>query len=142
MREAPLAPLFQLHDLTIAFDGASVVDRLSLTVKRGETLALVGESGSGKSVSALGAMNLLPPNARIEGGRRLGDTDLATLSDNEEWQRKLRGGYSRRLTGENRALEKMAVYVSTHPASEERALELRRLARERGWDESGTTTPF
>lgn len=29
--------------------------------------------------------------------------DLSTLSDNEEWQRKLRGGYSRRLTGENRA---------------------------------------
>ncbi|BCM16742.1 type I restriction endonuclease subunit R [Mesorhizobium sp. J8] len=28
--------------------------------------------------------------------------ELATLSDNEEWQRKLRGGYSRRLTGENR----------------------------------------
>ena len=29
-------------------------------------------------------------------------TDLSTLSDNEEWQRKLRGGYSRRLSGENR----------------------------------------
>lgn len=28
--------------------------------------------------------------------------DLATLSDNEDCQRKLRGGYSRRLTGENR----------------------------------------
>ncbi|RWY66196.1 type I restriction endonuclease subunit R [Rhizobium sp. WSM1325] len=28
--------------------------------------------------------------------------DLATLSDNEEWQRKQRGGYSRRLIGENR----------------------------------------
>lgn len=28
--------------------------------------------------------------------------DLSSLSDNEEWQRKLRGGYSRRLTGENR----------------------------------------
>lgn len=28
--------------------------------------------------------------------------DLATLSDNEDWQRKLRGGYSRRITGENR----------------------------------------
>lgn len=28
--------------------------------------------------------------------------DLAMLSDNEEWQRKLRGGYSRRLSGENR----------------------------------------
>jgi type I restriction enzyme R subunit len=28
--------------------------------------------------------------------------DLAILSDNEEWQRKLRGGYSRRIIGENR----------------------------------------
>ncbi|WP_292068617.1 HsdR family type I site-specific deoxyribonuclease [Mesorhizobium sp.] len=28
--------------------------------------------------------------------------DLATLCDNEEWQRKLRGGYSRRLIGANR----------------------------------------
>lgn len=27
-------------------------------------------------------------------------SDLATLSDNEDWQRKLRGGYSRRITGE------------------------------------------
>ncbi len=73
-------PLLQLHDLTIAFDQVTVVERLSLTVNRGETLALVGESGSGKSVSALGAMNLLPPNARVEGERRLGDTDLTTLS--------------------------------------------------------------
>ncbi|TIM38302.1 type I restriction endonuclease subunit R [Mesorhizobium sp.] len=28
--------------------------------------------------------------------------DLATLSDNEDWQKKLRGGYSRRLAGKNR----------------------------------------
>ncbi|MGK6356202.1 type I restriction endonuclease subunit R [Sphingomonas sp. DT-207] len=28
--------------------------------------------------------------------------DLATLSENEDWQRKLRGGYSRRLIAENR----------------------------------------
>jgi type I restriction enzyme R subunit len=28
--------------------------------------------------------------------------DLATLSDNEDWHRKLRGGYSRRLAGKNR----------------------------------------
>jgi len=28
--------------------------------------------------------------------------DLAKLSDNEDWQRKLRGGYSRRLAGKNR----------------------------------------
>ncbi len=57
----PDQPLFQLDDLTIAFDGTPVVESLSLEVQRGETLALVGESGSGKSVSALGALGLLLP---------------------------------------------------------------------------------
>ncbi len=84
------ADLLRLDDLTIAFDGVTVVDRLSLRICRGETLALVGESGSGKSVSALGAMNLLPDNARIEGGRWLGDTDLTRLRK-RDWQ-GLRGG--------------------------------------------------
>jgi peptide/nickel transport system ATP-binding protein len=36
------------------------VDRVSLTVRRGETYCLVGESGSGKSVTALSVMRLLP----------------------------------------------------------------------------------
>ncbi|PXX95303.1 ABC transporter ATP-binding protein [Halomonas sp. LBP4] len=81
--------LLRLDELSIAFDDAMVVDRLSLEVRRGETLALVGESGSGKSVSALGAMNLLPANARVEGGRWLGTTDLTRLK-RRDWQ-SLRG---------------------------------------------------
>ncbi|MDR5865856.1 ABC transporter ATP-binding protein [Halomonas koreensis] len=83
-------PLFRLDDLTVAFDGVPVVEGLSLAVAPGETLALVGESGSGKSVSALGALGLLPRNARVDGTRRLGDTDLARLSP-RDW-RALRGG--------------------------------------------------
>ncbi len=82
--------LFRLDDLSIAFGNSTVVDGLTLEIKRGETLALVGESGSGKSVSALGAMNLLPANARIEGGRFLGNTDLDRLKE-RDW-RGLRGG--------------------------------------------------
>lgn len=42
--------------------------------------------------------------------------DLATLSDNEDWQRKLRGGYSRRLTGENRD-RPIALIDFKHPAN-------------------------
>ncbi|QTP55049.1 ABC transporter ATP-binding protein [Billgrantia sulfidoxydans] len=83
-------PLLRLDRLSIAFDGKPVLNELTLEVRRGETLALVGESGSGKSVSALGAMNLLPANAQVSGGRRLGDTDLTTLGK-RDWQ-ALRGG--------------------------------------------------
>ncbi|APX93174.1 microcin ABC transporter ATP-binding protein [Halomonas sp. 1513] len=81
----PHDTLLRLDELSIAFDGVSVVDRLSLEIRRGETLALVGESGSGKSVSALGAMDLLPPNAQISGGRMLGDTDLSRMKP-RDWQ--------------------------------------------------------
>ena len=48
------------------------VDRLSLSVNRGETLALVGESGSGKSVTSLALMGLLRQNdAQVSGERWL-----------------------------------------------------------------------
>ncbi|MEU5641221.1 ABC transporter ATP-binding protein [Streptomyces milbemycinicus] len=56
------------------------VDGLDLTVRRGEIVALVGESGSGKTMTALSAIGLLPPGARVTGGRiTLGEEDLATL---------------------------------------------------------------
>lgn len=86
----PTDSLFRLQELSVAFDGVTVVDRLSLEIRRGETLALVGESGSGKSVSALGAMDLLPANASVHGGRWLEETDLDRLSG-REW-RAMRGG--------------------------------------------------
>ena len=77
--------LLSLDRLSIGFGDTTVVKELSLDVRRGETLALVGESGSGKSVTALGALNLLPPNATIKGGRWLGDTDLSRLTP-RKWQ--------------------------------------------------------
>ncbi|TDX32056.1 microcin C transport system ATP-binding protein [Modicisalibacter xianhensis] len=77
--------VFSLHRFSIAFGNMKVVDNLSLDIRRGETLALVGESGSGKSVSALGAMGLLPASARVSGERRLSGTDLAKLTA-KKWQ--------------------------------------------------------
>ncbi|MDX5375946.1 MAG: dipeptide ABC transporter ATP-binding protein [Halomonas sp.] len=90
MPDSLSSPLLRLDKLSIAFDGKPVLNELTLEVRRGETLALVGESGSGKSVSALGAMDLLPDNALVQGGRWLGDTDLAALGK-RDWQ-ALRGG--------------------------------------------------
>jgi microcin C transport system ATP-binding protein len=49
--------LLEVKDLSVAFrqggKATLAVDRVSFSLKKGETLALVGESGSGKSVSAL-----------------------------------------------------------------------------------------
>jgi len=57
-------PLLDIHNLSVSFgQGASevqAVKNVSLTIDRGESLALVGESGSGKSVTALSAIQLLP----------------------------------------------------------------------------------
>ncbi len=47
----------------------TALDKVSLTLYQGETLAVVGESGCGKSLTALALMGLLPaPAARLAGG--------------------------------------------------------------------------
>ena len=57
-------PLLTVKDLSIAFGAGErevlAVDRISFSIRKGETLALVGESGSGKSATALSIMKLLP----------------------------------------------------------------------------------
>ncbi|MDF9434352.1 ABC transporter ATP-binding protein [Chromohalobacter israelensis] len=82
--------VFELDGLRIAFGDTTVVEDLSLTLRRGETAALVGESGSGKSVSALGALDLLPPSAKVDGTRRLLGESLDGLPKTR-WN-ALRGG--------------------------------------------------
>ncbi|MBI1920823.1 MAG: ABC transporter ATP-binding protein [Geobacter sp.] len=68
----------------------NAVDNVSLSVRRGETLAIVGESGCGKSMTAFSVMRLVPPPGQIAGGRIvLAGTDLLALS--EEEMRKVRG---------------------------------------------------
>ena len=59
-------PLLEIRNLSVTFAGrggtkpVEAVKGVSLTLDRGETLALVGESGSGKSVTALSILQLLP----------------------------------------------------------------------------------
>jgi peptide/nickel transport system ATP-binding protein len=68
------------------------VDGVSLTIRRGETLALVGESGCGKSMTALAIMGLLPrPAGRIVAGSVMlkGQGDLTRLTPSQ--MRELRG---------------------------------------------------
>ncbi|TWT40569.1 Oligopeptide transport ATP-binding protein OppD [Phycisphaerae bacterium RAS1] len=69
--------LLEIQDLCIAFGGDIVVDKLSLALQPGRTLALVGESGCGKSVTALALLGLLRPPGRVIAGHiRFNGIDL------------------------------------------------------------------
>ena len=86
--------LLDVQDLAIGFGTNTVVHGISFQIAAGESLALIGESGCGKSVTALAMMRLLPPAARIIGGRVLFEgADLASLS-----QRALRDVRGKRMS--------------------------------------------
>jgi oligopeptide/dipeptide ABC transporter ATP-binding protein len=86
--------LLSLSHLTTVFDTAAgeavAVDDVSLSVGRGQTLAIVGESGCGKTVLALSALDLVAPPGRVAGGRVVFDNrDLLALPRRE--RRAIRG---------------------------------------------------
>jgi peptide/nickel transport system ATP-binding protein len=78
-------PLLEVEDLDVQFateDGwVTVLDGVSFTVRRGETVGLVGESGSGKTVTSLAVLGLLPErSARItRGSVRLDGVELVGM---------------------------------------------------------------
>jgi peptide/nickel transport system ATP-binding protein len=84
-----VAPLLEVNNLTIAFGGRTVVDRISFSIQAGETLGLVGESGSGKSATSLALLRLLPPSATVSGSLHFDGRELRTLP--EPSMRSLRG---------------------------------------------------
>jgi peptide/nickel transport system ATP-binding protein len=84
--------LLEVRDLDVRFATADgvvhAVDRLSFSLRRGETLGLVGESGSGKSVTNLALMGLIR-GAQISGEALFEGRDLLSLPADE--LREIRG---------------------------------------------------
>jgi ABC-type glutathione transport system ATPase component len=58
-----MPPLLEARNLVKVYGSARVVDDVSITLDRGETLGLVGESGSGKSTVARMILRLIEPTS-------------------------------------------------------------------------------
>ena len=67
------APLLTVEGLCVQFGtgarAVQVVNDVSYSLQRGESLAILGESGSGKTVAARAIMGLLPSEGRVTAGR-------------------------------------------------------------------------
>ena len=71
-------PAIRIEGLDVGFGDKTVIDGLSLEVRRGETLGLIGASGGGKSVLLRAVLGLVPKRAgRIEVLSRTRESDSA-----------------------------------------------------------------
>jgi peptide/nickel transport system ATP-binding protein len=87
-------PILQINNLQTSFftDEGEVkaVDRVTLSVTKGETLGVVGESGCGKSIMALSILRLIPKRGKTFGGEIIfNGEDL--LKKTEKEMCKIRG---------------------------------------------------
>jgi phospholipid/cholesterol/gamma-HCH transport system ATP-binding protein len=83
-------PLIDMQNLNVRFGRQQVLRDLTLSVPRGQTLAVIGESGCGKTVLLKTIIGLVPPTAGTAAfdGRRLDE-----LSDQELAQQRTRFGF-------------------------------------------------
>jgi phospholipid/cholesterol/gamma-HCH transport system ATP-binding protein len=59
----PLGPIIRFDRVSISFDDRTVLEDVSFSVERGETLCILGRSGVGKSVSLRMIMGFLKPDS-------------------------------------------------------------------------------
>jgi len=99
--------LLSVQSLSVRLGSVAPLDRIDVTVKRGEVHGLVGESGSGKSLTAYSIMGLLP---RLGGQITSGSISF----DGQELTRLPEPAY-RRLRGDRLALISQNPMTSLDP---------------------------
>lgn len=71
-------PLIVFENVSISFDGRSVLEEVCFQVERGQTLCILGRSGVGKSVSLRMLMGFLKPDS---GSIRFDGREITTLDE-------------------------------------------------------------
>ncbi len=75
--------LLEVDNVSIRYGDNTVVDDVSFSIDRGESVGLVGESGSGKSQTALSILGLLSRQARFSGRIRFDDVELDKATEEQ-----------------------------------------------------------
>jgi phospholipid/cholesterol/gamma-HCH transport system ATP-binding protein len=83
-------PVIAIENLTMRFRTQTVLEDVSLTIPRGQTVCIIGESGCGKTVLLKLMIGLLRPT---KGVVRFEGRDLSTLSEREMTRTRLRFGF-------------------------------------------------
>ena len=84
------APLIDVQKLSVRFGRQQVLRDMTLTVPRGQTLAVIGESGCGKTVLLKTIIGLVSPTS---GSTSFDGSDLSSLSDQELTALRTRFGF-------------------------------------------------
>ena len=71
-------PVISFQDVSISFDGRAILENVSFTVDRGQTLCILGRSGVGKSVSLRMLMGFLKPDS---GSIRVNGQEITELGE-------------------------------------------------------------
>ena len=79
--------LLTVKELSVAIGDQTLVDKLSFTVERGQTVAIIGESGSGKTVSLMALLGLL--NGANATAQKANFNEQCELLNDPAGQRKL-----------------------------------------------------
>jgi len=87
---ATAAPIVELRDLDVRFGRQQVLRDVTISIPRGQTVAIIGESGCGKTVLLKTIIGLIQPTA---GSVAFDDLNLAELGDRELSQQRTRFGF-------------------------------------------------
>jgi phospholipid/cholesterol/gamma-HCH transport system ATP-binding protein len=83
-------PHIELKKLTVTFGKQKVLRNISLSIPKGQTVAIIGESGCGKTVLMKCAIGLIKPTS----GQAIFDgTDLAAIDDRQLSAERVRFGF-------------------------------------------------
>ena len=89
-----MKPIIDISDLTVSFLSSNIIlkpiEKISLSIYHGETIAIIGESGSGKSVLGLSIIRLFPEKSIISGSIIFNGKNLLSISEKEI--ESIRGG--------------------------------------------------